>query len=188
MNIIDLIDTQEELKPRFAEILSKEFTEESHKKGSVLWREGRICPKIYIVKEGLLRVYYYNSAGKEITHWFAPEFTVITDLGSFFKRNPSKYSMEAIEDVVLYTITLDKLNKLFDEYHEIERFGRLFVIEMMVQVGEKVKDLQFRTAVERYQILLEKYPTVLQRAPLGKIASYLGITQQSLSRIRKMKG
>ena len=92
--------------------------------------------------------------------------------------------MESLEDTVAYTITLDRLNSLFDKYHEIERFGRLFTMEMMVQLTEKVKDLQFRSAEERYNILLEKHPSVIQRAPLGKIASYLGITQQSLSRIR----
>ncbi len=187
MNILNILDTDLKLKPKFAEILSAAFEEKQFKKGSVIWRQGNRCRNLYIVKKGLLRVYYYNNEGKEITHWFAAESTALTDLGSFFQGSLSEYNMETLEDSLVYTITLTKLNTLFDEYHEIERFGRLFTMEMMIQITEKVKDLQFRTAQERYNILLEKHPAIIQRAPLGKIASYLGITQQSLSRIRAQR-
>lgn len=187
MYILDILDTDLKLKPQFAKILSNAFEEEHLEKGSVTWRQGNRCRKLYIVKKGLLRVYYYNSQGKDITHWFAAESTALTDLGSFFQGSLSVYNMETIEDSVVYTITLNKLNKLFDEHPEIERFGRLFTIEMMMNLAEKVKDLQFRTAQERYNLLLEKHPEIVQRAPLAKIASYLGITQQSLSRIRAQR-
>jgi CRP/FNR family transcriptional regulator, anaerobic regulatory protein len=187
MNIISSLDTRLKLKPQFADILSAAFEEEFFKKGSVIWRQDNRCNRLFIVKTGLLRVFYYDAKGREITHWFAGESTALTDLNSFFHKKLSVYNMESLEDTVAYTITLGRLNALFDKYHEIERFGRLFTMEMMMQVTEKVKDLQFRSAEERYRILMEKHPSVIQRAPLGKIASYLGITQQSLSRISEKR-
>ena len=81
-------------------------------------------------------------------------------------------------------MTLDGLNYLVDNFPELERFGRITALQMALEFGEKVKDLQFRTAQERYHLLLEKHPGILQRVSLGHIASFLGITQQSLSRIR----
>lgn len=187
MNVIDIIDPQKILKPDIAARFSAAFTEESYKKGESLLAVGKVCKKIYLVKEGLLRSFYYSNEGKDITHWFAPEGTALSALDSFFKERPCDYSIDALEHSVVYTITLDKLNYFFDTYHEVERLGRLFVTETIIEVAGKVKDLQFRTGIERYHLLLEKYPTIIQRAPLGKVASYLGITQQSLSRIRAQR-
>lgn len=186
MRVTDIIDPEHTLSPEISLLFNEAFVEEQYKKGTLLLEMGKVCQKVYIVKEGLLRSFYYKE-GKDVTHWFAAELEPLCALDSFFKRRPCDYSMDALEDSVVYTITLDRLNALFDDHHEIERFARLFITEMMIQVSEKVKDLQFRTGLERYHLLLEKHPSIIQRAPLGKVASYLGITQQSLSRIRAQR-
>lgn len=183
MRVTDIIDPQNTLSPAMSLLFSEAFVEEKYKKGSLLLEVGKVCQKVYIVKKGLLRSFYYKD-GKEVTHWFAAEMEPLSALDSFFKRRPCDYSIDTLEDSVVYTITLDRLNTLFDAHHELERFARLFITEMIVQVSEKVKDLQFRTGLERYHLLLKKQPNIIQRAPLGKVASYLGVTQQSLSRIR----
>jgi CRP-like cAMP-binding protein len=186
MRVTDIIDPEQILSPEMSLLFNNAFVEEQHKKGTLLLEVGRICQKVYIVKEGLLRSFYYKN-GKDVTHWFAAELEPLSALDSFFKRRPCDYSIDVLEDSVVYTITLDRLNALFDAHHEIERFARLFITEMMIQVSDKVKDLQFRTGLERYHLLLQKHPAIIQRAPLGKVASYLGITQQSLSRIRAQR-
>lgn len=186
MLVTEIIDPQNMLSPEMRTLFNNAFVEERYKKGTVLLEVGNVCQKVYIVKQGLLRSFYYKD-GKDVTHWFAAEQEPLSALDSFFKRRPCDYSIDTLEDSIVYTITLDRLNVLFDAYHEIERFARLFITEMVIQVSEKVKDLQFRTGLERYHILLEKQPNIIQRAPLGKVASYLGITQQSLSRIRAQR-
>ena len=79
---------------------------------------------------------------------------------------------------------LDTLNRLCDENHEVERFGRLLTLRMLMELNNKMMDLQFKTAKERYLSLMEKHPDIFNRVNLGHIASYIGITIQSLSRIR----
>lgn len=186
MLLTDIIDPKGILSPAMSELFNEAFVEEKYKKGALLLEVGRVCQKVYIVKEGLLRSFYYKD-GKDVTHWFAAESQALSALDSFFKRRPCDYSIDVLEDSLVYTITLDRLNALFDAHHEIERFARLFITEMIIQVSDKVKDLQFRTGLERYRLLLKKHPNIIQRAPLGKVASYLGITQQSLSRIRAQR-
>lgn len=186
MLVTDIIDPKGILSPAMSQLFKEAFVEEKCKKGTLLLDVGRVCQKVYIVKEGLLRSFYYKD-GKDVTHWFAAEREPLSALDSFFKRRPCDYSIDTLEDSVVYTITLDRLNALFDAHHEIERFARLFITEMVIQVSDKVKDLQFRTGLERYHLLLKKHPNIIQRAPLGKVASYLGMTQQSLSRIRAQR-
>lgn len=186
MRVSDIMDPTNILSPKMSMVFNNAFEEEYYKKGTLLLEVGKICPKVYLVKKGLLRSFYYKD-GKDVTHWFAAEMEPLSALDSFFKQRPCDYSIDTLEDSVVYTITLERLNALLDAHHEIERFARIFITEMVIQVSDKVKDLQFRTGVERYHTLLKKHPSIIQRAPLSKVASYLGMTQQSLSRIRAQR-
>lgn len=160
---------------------TKEFT---YKKGDQLVEQNEVCPFIFIVQEGLLRMYYYDEKGNDITHWFAPEQNIMTSPKSYFDGEPSLYSIEALEHSIVRVLTLKDLDRLCEEHHEIEHFGRMLTLRMFMELNQKLMDLQFKSAKARYKALLETHPDIFQRVKLGHIASYLGITQVSLSRIR----
>jgi CRP-like cAMP-binding protein len=156
-------------------------------KGHKLIEQGQVCKYLYFIEKGLGRSYFINEKGKNITAWFFAENDVMTVVESFFQQKPSLYEIELLEDTSLYRISFKELQKLFDKYHLAERFGRLLLIKLLIDVAHKLNALQFQTAKERYQFLIDKYPNIAYRAPLGHIASYLGITQETLSRIRAQK-
>lgn len=169
------------------ELFEKLFdaTEEfSFKKGDLLLEQNQVCPYIFIVQEGLLRMFYYDEKGNDITHWLADEQNIISSPKSYFDGEPSLYAIEALEDCIVRGLKSEELDRLCSEYHQIEHFGRMLTLRMFMELNQKLMDLQFKTAKERYQTLLETHPDIFQRVKLGHIASYLGITQVSLSRIR----
>ncbi len=165
-----------EVKEKF---IKKEFS-----KGDKIIEQGKVCKYLYFIEHGLARSYYINEKGKDITVWFFAENNVMTGVESFFQRKPSMYEMEFLENSIVYAISYQNLNLLFDKYHELERFGRLLSIRLLTEVVDKLIAMQFQSAKERYQFMINKFPNISYRAPLGHIASYLGITQETLSRIR----
>jgi CRP-like cAMP-binding protein len=169
------------------EMFSKIAKKEEYRKGDEILRAGRICRKLYFIEKGALRFYYIDKEGKDITHWFLFENDFVTELESFLFKKESDYFIEALEDSVLYSIEFETYQKLSDTYSGIDKLWNVILTKGVIDLGEKAKDLQFRDAKTRYDNLLKKYPNILQRVALGDIASYLGITQQSLSRIRKQK-
>lgn len=177
------IGNLQELFEMFARVAKKE----EHNKGVDLLRAGRICRKLYFIEKGALRFYYIDNEGKDITHFFLFENDFITELESFLLKKESDYSIEVLEDSVLYSMEFEAYQNLSSAFPEIDKLWSIVLTKGVIDLGEKVKDLQFRDAKTRYGNLLEKHPNILQRVSLGHIASYLGITQQSLSRIRKQK-
>ncbi|MGZ4039246.1 MAG: Crp/Fnr family transcriptional regulator [Bacteroidia bacterium] len=152
-------------------------------KGSILLNKGSKCTSLYFTESGLLRGYYFDEE-KEITHWFSKEGEFATGLYSFISKESSFEYIQAIEDCVLTQISHDDLEKIYARFPETERLGRLIVQDYYVKLEERLIALQFKTAKERYRHLEEHNSALLLRAPLGQIASYLGITQETLSRIR----
>lgn len=188
MNLLEYIEQSSGyLLPKLKADISSMTKVEMHKKADVLLREGEICRKIFFVEKGCLRFYYYDDDGKDITHWFLFEGEFITEVDSVFQQKPSEFYLEALEDCTLNTFVFTDFIALIEEHKQLTYFGFMLMMKSIVELGEKVKDLQFRTAKNRYDNLIKKHSDILLRVPLGYIASYLGITQQSLSRIRREK-
>jgi CRP-like cAMP-binding protein len=103
---------------------------------------------------------------------------------SFLTRQPDRRGIELLEDSVLWGMHHDELEQLYKHHHDIERLGRLLVSFGLIQLQQRFDDLHFATAAQRYRTLMDTNPSFIQRVPLGMIASYLGITQETLSRIR----
>ncbi|MFA8450599.1 MAG: Crp/Fnr family transcriptional regulator [Bacteroidales bacterium] len=137
---------------------------------------------IYIIKSGSLRAHYLKD-GNEITSWFAFEkhFVFTT---SFITGKPSVETLETMEDCKLLAINLPALMKEYGHNLELANWGRRFAELGMVYVETQLYDLKFHSAQERYLRLIESQPEIIQRCKLGYIASYLGVTQVTLSRIR----
>lgn len=155
-------------------------------KGELLVREGDYSYELYYVAKGGARAYYLKE-GKTITDWFAFENDFISSIISFFLGVPSQHYIEVLEDTTFMVLQLKDIEMLCDKYHDFERLGRLSTTKTMIQLQQRIVSLQFKSSKERYDSLLDKYPQIELRAPLGDIASYLGITQETLSRIRKAR-
>lgn len=159
------------------------FEEEKYKKGVMLCKEGEVCKKIYFVKSGAIRI-YVNKKGREVTVYFGLKGDFITALDSFYKRQNSIYNIQVIEDVSVLACTIEKLDTMFESQPEMNTLGRLFMTQECIKLAERINDLLVKSAKERYVDLVEKHPEFIRQIPLTHIASYLGITLETLSRIR----
>jgi CRP-like cAMP-binding protein len=141
------------------------------------------CSDLYFIEKGLIRGYYFED-GKEITSWFAQENEFATCFYAFIANKPSFENIQALEDCELIRLSHAALQGLYAKFPETERLGRIITENYYIKLEERLLSLQFKTAKERYHSLTKAKPSLLQRASLGQIASYLGITQETLSRIR----
>lgn len=144
---------------------------------------GHTCKTIYFITKGLARIYYFKD-GIDITESFAFENELIERIESLFTGKPSRKGIQVLEDSEIIAINANALFRLYDSFPEIERLFRKIFEAAYVDTVNRIESIQFHTAEERYQALIEQAPNVIKRVPLKYIASYLGITQQSLSRIR----
>jgi len=156
------------------------------RKGEILVKEGEYSHELYFVAKGGARAFYLKE-GKTITDWFAFENDFISSIVSFFLSVPSQHYIEVLEDATFLVLQRQDIDALCDKHHDFERLGRMSVTKTMLQLQQRIVSLQFKSSKERYDSLLESYPKIELHAPLGDIASYLGITQETLSRIRNIK-
>jgi CRP-like cAMP-binding protein len=152
-------------------------------KGELLATEGKVCQYVYFLEKGCLRG-YYNLDGKEVTYWFAFENNFVTSFFSFITRKAGIENIQVLEDCTLWAISYEDLQKLYGKHSDIERLGRIMHERYYVMLEERFVSNHFKEAKERYDNLMTNAPHILQRVPLGHVASYLGITQETLSRIR----
>ncbi len=153
-------------------------------KGQYLVRNGERCKDLFFVESGLVRGYYLNEE-KEVTNWMAVDGEFATSFYSFITREPAAESIEVLEPSALTQISYDDLQMLYADFPETERIGRILTETYYIRLEGRLLSLQFTTAKDRYEQLLANNPLLVQKAPLGYIASYLGMTQETLSRIRK---
>ena len=152
-------------------------------KNKDLQKIGHTCRNIYFINKGLARIYYYKD-GIDVTESFAFENNIIVRVESLFTGKPSRKAIQVLEDAEIVAIDANKLFRLYDRHPEIERLFRKIFEASHVDTINRIESIQFHTAEERYKTLLEEAPNIIQRVPLKYIASYLSITQVSLSRIR----
>lgn len=153
------------------------------KKGEMLLREGYHCKRVYLLAEGLVRG-FYNRKGKERTSWFATEGDILTSMSAFVNQEISKENIEILENSVLYALTYQQLQDIYQKYPDFNAFGRFMAEQYYIELEEHSLSMQFDTATERYENFVQTQGKLLLRLSLGHVASYLGISQETLSRIR----
>jgi CRP-like cAMP-binding protein len=183
MEIDQIIDQIYKL-PENSKIALKEYISEvSFPKMHVLLRAEKIEANIYFIKKGIVRA-YANQGDNEITFWFGKEGETIISMKSYVENQKGYENIELLENCELYELKITNLQRLFNEDIHIANWGRKFAEKELIITEERLISRQFRTASERYKELLKDNSDLIQRVQLGHIASYLGITQVSLSRIR----
>jgi CRP-like cAMP-binding protein len=153
-------------------------------KGQFLHRAGAVCSRTYFITAGLVRSYYCKGE-KEITDFFAAEGDWITATGSFMRNEPDQTYLQALEPGTVYSLSNADLLYLFEHFPAMERFGRITISQQFVQQSVRLTAMQFSSAQDKYAHFCAAYRRVLPRLPLGMVASYLGITQETLSRVRR---
>jgi len=154
------------------------------KKNELLWDIGEVCRDVGFITRGVMRYFFYRG-DHEVTGQFFFEDTFVTVYSSIITGKSTETAFQALEEVELLMISKDSLYKLFDEYKSWERFGRLMAEHTVVVMQRVRADLTSSTPKEKYLQLIKERPRVLERVPLQLIASYLDMTPEHLSRVRR---
>lgn len=168
------------------QLFTKELKLKSFKKGDLFVKEGQQCNHIGFLNKGIARVYYVID-GKEITSYFnaGNRNMFVCSFTSFLSRKPSFENVHFLEDTELLILDYGQLQGLYDKSSSIQKLGRLMAEHNYVLSMERIYSLQHSPAIDRYNDMLKIYPGLMNQIPHHYIASYLGITPESLSRIRK---
>lgn len=183
MNIDQILDKIYPLSAKSKLALKENITKVSFPKHLIIIRADKLEKNIYFIKKGIART-YSTIDDNEITFSFGKEGDTIASLKSYIANQKGYENIELLEDCELYELNTANLQNLFNENIEIANWGRKFAEQELLKAEERLISRQLGTATERYNELLKNYPDLIQRVQLGHIASYLGITQVSLSRIR----
>ena len=183
MNIKELLNRISTLNEENNQLLSERFSEEKLKKGDILMSTNRVEKHFYLIKKGIVRA-FTSSDDSDITFWFGLEGDVILSMLSYVQQQKSYETIEALEDLIVYKIDLKQLENLYKTNVEIANWGRKLAEFELLKTEQRFINRLTGTAKERYEHLIHQQPEIVQRVQLGHIASYLGITQVSLSRIR----
>jgi CRP-like cAMP-binding protein len=161
------------------------FSERKFNKHDMLLQEKTVCNEYYFLNEGLIRAYTYDLDGNDITTGFYSSGQVACELFSFFKRIPTRENFVALSDCRVLYISYSDLQNAFHSMPHFREFGRSILINAYAGLKQRMLSTLHETAEERYLRMLNSNPDIFQHAPLKTVASYLGITDSSLSRIRK---
>lgn len=167
------------------EVSSKFFIPKKLRKNQFLLNEGEVCTHIGFVNSGCLREYTIDTKGNEHIVQFAIEDWWVSDLHSFLSGEPAEFNVDALQDSEVLLLEKSARDELLDKCPKMERFFRLLIEANHVATHQRIADSLSSSAEERYLKFIKTYPKLFEIVPQNQIASYLGITPQSLSRIRK---
>lgn len=154
-------------------------------KGDCLLKERQTATGYYLVEKGLMRFYVHDFNGNEITTQFICENEIVNEVSSLFQRIPSAQNIQAVTDAVLWEIDFANFQQLYHTLESVREWGREWMAAQLFQSQLRSIEMITLSASSRYLQLLKERPQIVQQAPLKQIASYLGIADTSLSRIRK---
>jgi CRP-like cAMP-binding protein len=164
--------------------IAENFEEKEFVKNEYFLKEGKVSGYLYLA-EGFMRSFTHDTDGNEITTYFYPKNRVIFEAASFFQHTVSTENIQAVTECKGYYTSFEKLNMLFHSFQEFREFGRAMLVNEFVAYKRRTLAMINKSAEQRHKDLIETNPEIFQYAQLKHIASYLGITDTSLSRIRR---
>ncbi len=162
-----------------------QLTHKTYVKNERIIAEGEYCRRLYFIESGLIKLCHLKENGTVILRFFA-ENSWFTVLDSFLLQTTSDKFIDAIEQSLIWSIAHQDLEKLSREHHCIERLYRKLISMASVNMMNRLQDMLIKSAKQRYEIFLQENKKYINRINLGDVAGYIGITQVSLSRIRKL--
>lgn len=164
--------------------LFENFVIHNYKRGDIIIETDKLCSNVFLIKNGLVRFLYWDTKGNEVTECFGRRGDFFASMYSYYGNEPAFLQVEAVSDMAVYIMKRDTLEKLCGENLEISNFIRKICIEQLYCFERKCKVFGKEEAATRYISFIKARPEILRAVSLKHIASYLGITQQSLSRLR----
>jgi len=183
--LIQLLQSTNLVTLQTAEHIANTFTSKDISRHQFLYKSGKVCNEYYYLETGFMRAFAYDTDGNDITTNFYSSNQLVFEVSSFFTRTVSKENIQATVDCIGWFITYEQLNGLFHSLPEFREFGRAVLVKGFSSLKSRMLSMITETAEQRYDTLLQNNPEIFQHAALKHIASYLGVTDTSLSRIRK---
>lgn len=182
--LLNAIKSYIPLDKRDEEIIDSLFNKKIVAKGAHLLQAGNVCRHVTFIETGLVRYYIIND-GEEQTNYFNKGGEFVCDYMSFLPQIPSIVNIQALENTTIYNISFNNLQLFYKQVTHGERFGRLAIEQVFINIISQVKTLYTDTPEMRYNNFLSAYAGIAQRIPQYLIAQYVGVKPPSLSRIRK---
>lgn len=151
----------------------------------VYLKSGEVQGSLAFSYKGLLRVYYINDKGEDITISFVKENNYATDYGAFISQKPSKYFIETLEPCLLINVPYDAIKECYAKFKNCEKYGRVIAERHLIKVQDRMNDFLFNNAEQRYINFVSNHADILNRISITHLSSYLGMKRQTLTRIRK---
>ncbi len=183
-NLFKYINTIRPITDEIKEVLTRDFEIIEVPKKHMLLKDGQVCDYIFIVVSGLLRKYYIKD-GEEVCSLFMDENRLTMCVNSFYNRIPGYEYIEAMEPSTIARIHYTKLQNIYKEHEYFNYIARVITEQYFIRSEERLYLLRKQSAEERYVYFVDHYPSIMQRVPLKYIATYLGLTLETISRIRK---
>ena len=165
------------------EIILSKFKQKTFEKGKFILRKGQIAHQYYYINSGGLR-FFYGEYEQEETSWVVFKNEFFTEISSLYNQKPSRFNIEAIEDTELFYIDSLDMENLYKQFPFWQEFGRKTWEQMSARMIEQIISFQTLSAEDRYLEFM-KTPELIQKIPVKHLASFMGITPNALSRIRK---
>lgn len=183
MELRTYLQSEIELTQDMITTLDDLFTYKEYPKYHTLLSNGDRSTEVFFIEKGLVRMFYYKD-GKDITDHFFKEDIFFCSVENVYLNEKNPYNYELLEKSTIRSINYSLLVTYLNKIPKLNDFNRVMMAYSIKKLCNRIYDIQFQSAENRYQALLEESPDLILRAPLGDIASYLGITQQTLSVIR----
>lgn len=186
MNIIQYFKSQIHLSDKEIQFLLNSVKRKKIRKKDLILPVENTSKNVFFIEEGVARVFYAKK-DKDITLYFLDENNIGLPVDSIFYNQICKFGIEALAETTVAIIPYDHWEQLAEHNIELQKFSQKLMIDYVKNSTDRIYNLKFQTPKERFESLLEDFPSIFLKVPLGHIASYLGITQETLSRLRAQK-
>jgi CRP-like cAMP-binding protein len=185
IELIHFINKFQQLDSETENAVKMHFIEETYEKDEYLVEKGKVCSKVFFIKSGFVRRFFIKDE-QEVTIWFYVSNQMTTSMPSFFEQKPAYEYLQASEDTVVFSLSFHDEQKLLDEYSLFAKFHLKQLRYYLAGLDEVNYRLKIMTAKEKYMMILALAPEIIQKAKLKHIASFLDVSQETLSRIRAL--